>query len=180
TCHHRVYTRVDKGRLLDVADSSNSGNNSSPAVADNPAGYTDPQQPSDDLPGPNKGKLAENTRQRQEQADQQEALANGAGFQFDPDELRHLRDEWQDLAKDLDQLRAQTSTLGQANPPADEQASRDQIKAVYQHARVCNDIHNQMYQYARQYADRLDTALNQLHESDAAARDSVRATGREM
>ena len=86
-----------------MADASNSGSSSSPDVADN-------------LPGPSKGKLAETTRQQQQQADQQEALANGAGFQFDPDELRHPRDEWQDLARELNDLRRRTRNLGSAYP----------------------------------------------------------------
>jgi len=160
-----------------VADSSNSGNNSSPDVADNPAGYTGPQQPTDNLPGPNKGKLAETTRQHQQQADQQEALANGAGFQFDPDELRHLRDEWQDLTRELLDLQNQATYIGQALPPAEDDASMNQIKATKTHAKLCTEMHEQMYQYAKTYTDRLDEAIKHLKSTDDEAARTIKSTG---
>src|SRR5699024_688744 len=131
-------------------------------------------------PGPNKGQLGENRRQIQEQAQQQEALDNGAGFQFDADELRHLKKEWQDLARELDEIRSSARQLGRAAPPAHEAASKGQIQAVRQHARICAQIHEQMHEYAKQYANRLDDALRDLDESDQTAQEAIRTTGRDM
>jgi len=159
-----------------MADSGSSSSD----VTDNPAGYSDPQQApsSNGAAGPNKGQLAENSRHIEQRAEQQEALDSGDGFQFDPDELRELRDEWQDLAEELNDLRMRTRELGNAGPPAEEEASRGQIKAVYQHAKVCAEIHDQMYEYAHQYKQRLDEALAKLQESDQDAQETVHNTGK--
>src|SRR5699024_4690164 len=82
------------------------------------------------------------------------------------------------LAEELNDLRMRTRELGNAGPPAEEEASRGQIKAVYQHAKVCAEIHDQMYEYAHQYKQRLDEALATLQESDQDAQETVHNTGK--
>ena len=157
-----------------MADSTNSTSHTPSSVEDNTPGYSAPQHTDHSgAPGPNKGQLGENRRQIQEQAQQQEALKNGAGFQFDADELRHLKKEWQDLAEELNEISKQARFLGSADPPAQDDASTAQIKAVYQHARICADIHEQMYNYATEYSKRLNDALAKLENSDTTAKNSV-------
>lgn len=177
-----------------MAGSDEQGSDSSsstPEVEENPSGYADPDSLASMAPdGPIEGLVpnplapaakmmqAQNKEQREQR---QEALEDGDGFQFDADELRALRDEWHELSEQIAQLRRNFEKIGIGNIcPADDDASKSQIKAVNEHAKVCADIHEQMYQYASEYTDRLDEALGKLQESDAAAQDSVRATSKDM
>lgn len=157
---------------------SQSGSTGSPgsgggstSLGDNPAGYTQPK------PTVNSTAAEQLAIRRGAQHHQQQADTHGSGgFEFDPDELRNLKEQWQKLAKKLDGLRGKTRELGQAEPPGHEQASHDQIQAVYDHARICTNIHEQMYQYAYKYAQRLEQAVNELEGADEAAQRSIRTT----
>jgi len=53
-----------------------------------------------------------------------------------------------------------------------------QIKASKEHAKLCADMHEQMFQYAKTYANRLDEAVQSLNKADSNAVQAIQNTGR--
>lgn len=174
------------------SDEQDSGSSSStPDVEENPSGYVDPNSfeafapdgPADMLiPNPMTAVGAMMQAQHKEQrAERQEALEDGDGFEFTADELRALRDEWQDLTEELNRQRTDLKLLGRAHIcPADDDASTSQIQAVNKHAKVCSDIHEQMFLYAKTYAENLDDAVDKLQDSDSAAQESIQSMSKDI
>ncbi|OZM74856.1 hypothetical protein CFN78_01180 [Amycolatopsis antarctica] len=103
--------------------------------------------------------------------------AGGAGFEMDLDEMKALLPQWESLRDELEEMVEVASQFRRAVPPADDEASRAQIEAVYAHADLYQQSVEQQLQYAEGYVSSLQTAISGTAGSDSASADAVAKYG---
>lgn len=143
-------------------------------LGDNPPGYVPPGQGLEDLAGADHA--FKKAAHRMEEIEQRASDARkSGGFQMDPETMRDLQQEWENIARKLGLLRAKARRLGYAEPPAEDPASVHQVEdGVRPHAKICAQIHEEMYIYAEQYALSMDKAIKKVEEADQAAQEVMR------
>ncbi|GAA1946333.1 hypothetical protein [Amycolatopsis minnesotensis] len=102
------------------------------------------------------------------------------GFKMDIDAMRAVKPQWEALRDKLQTLVEQSSGLGQAIPPAQDEASTGQLNAVQKHSGLYSESIGKQLEYARQYAKALDDAIKKTEEQDAAAARAVRKHGKAL
>lgn len=148
--------------------------------SDAPPGYVPPGEGVEDLdPGNVGNNVYKRAAQMMNEADQRATALNSGGFKLDADAIRALQPDWEDIARELQDLRDNARQLAHVIPPAEDDASLHQIKAVIDHADTCANISNQMYEYAYEYARSLENAVNKLEGSDRTAADAARSAGQD-
>lgn len=67
--------------------------------------------------------------------------------------------------------------LKDVSKPADDEASTKEIQAAMEHQEIYAAIIKQQYEYAKEYADGLKAAIENIEESDQLAGEAVRNVG---
>lgn len=94
--------------------------------------------------------------------------------------MQALQPEWEAVAEELRELRDMSQRLENLPAPANEDASEGQIEAVRQHARVCAAIHQQMRDYAYDYAKSIGDTIETYANSEGLTQDAVNNVGRDI
>ena len=151
-----------------------------PQSDDTPPGFVNPGQGTEDMDRDGDGALRPTRAGQISEDHQQRAAAGDGGFKLDAEAMRALQPEWEDIARELMDLRDMAVRLGNATPPAQDDASISQIKAVKNHAQACGKISTEMYKYADEYAKSISKAIGKTEAADQAAKDSARNAGRDV
>lgn len=104
----------------------------------------------------------------------------GGGYKIDPDQMRALLPQWQDLRDMLDWLRRNGEKLRQVSPPAADEASLLHNKAALAHAELYQGSIEEQWQYATGYVQALETMLSKYEQRDGSAKDAINILGKEL
>src|SRR5437763_5154827 len=99
-------------------------------------------------------------------------------FSMSAAELKAVQADWADIATALDGLMKDAERLANVSRPADEDASNLQIKAAHEHAVLYRQKLKEQYDYANEYANRLQQAMSDTQGQDQAAADAARRAAR--
>lgn len=142
-------------------------------------GYTDPSDPNATTAGlPGLFGIPGQVGQLVETA--QRAIAGGAGFEMDLDEMKALLPQWETLRDELETLMNEAGQALLAPPPAADEASTMLIGAARDHSVLYVDSLNQQFEYAAGYVKSLEEAISSVEGQDAVAGEGIATLGQAL